>query len=457
MGQPMTATRRLGEFVAGCSQRPIPEAVVETAAVRMLDGVGLALLASEERTCAAVRALAVRTTGEGTARVWADGTTTVLSDAVAANAVAIHAHFHDDSDYSSSTHPGSLIISVATSLGEALDAPLDLVLRGVIAGYDALVWLGANERVARALIGRGVRTSPTLGTIGAAATAAAILRLTAETATNAIGIAASITGGVLEPVKVGSDEWRVQNAHAARGGLLAAQLAARGVIGATSALEGPKGLAHSFAGLDDIPEWETEPQIEGILGIVAKPWATLGDNMAAAIAAKLLYDESLDVNRVKSIRVRIWRPYAEYPGTAYRGPFLQTAQALASTVFATAAMLVCGSLEYEVSDGRREDAAILRLAAVTTIEPDDHGGPADGAVEVTLDDGSVRRRSSNEAPRTMLYHDRPTASALFDDRLRRCGRPKGHGASVAEALFDSIDRGKRPGFRSVLDTFIIVP
>lgn len=454
MAQTTGATRRLGAFVASCAQRPIETPVLEKAAMCLLDGLGLALIAHDEPTSTAMRALAVPVEGAGTARIWADGTRTVLSDAVAANAVAVHAQFHDDTDYSSWTHPASLIISTAISLGEALDAPAERVLRGLVAGYDALVWLGANERVALSLIGRGVRTSPTLGTIGAAATAAAILGLDEDRAASAIGIASSITGGVLEPVRLGSDEWRVQNAHAARGGLLAAQLAARGVVGAATGLEGAKGLAKAMAGLDAVPEWEDEPRLDAILGIVAKPWATLGDNMAAAAAAKLLHDDGVDPARISAIRVRIWRHYAEYPGTSYRGPFRQTAQALASTVFATAAMLVCGDLEYEVSNERRDDPAILRLAERIIVEPDDEGGPADGLVEVTLDDGSVMRRTAAEAPRTLLYHDIPTATAIFAGRFGRSGRSPDAGTSIAQTLFAAARREGGVTMRAVLDEVI---
>lgn len=298
MPQVKSPTSRLGQFVARCGRDHISRQVLEKAAICLLDGFGLVLLSCEERTSAAARALALPVEGrEGTARLWVGGCRTGVSSAVLANAIAIHAQFHDDTDFSSWTHPGSLIVSVAAGLGEAVDAPLELVLRGIVAGYDALVWLGADERVARSMIERGIRTSPTLGAIGAAATAAVILRLEEEAAVNAIGISSSIAGGVLEPVRVGSDEWRVQNGHAACGGLLAAQLAARGVVGAASGLEGSKGLAHSLGGLDVVPEWEINPRVDAILGIVAKPWATLGDNMAAAAAAKLLHEDGLISDR----------------------------------------------------------------------------------------------------------------------------------------------------------------
>ena len=74
----------------------------------------------------------------------------------------------------------------------------------------------------------------------------------------------------------------MQNAQAARGGVLAAQLAARNVTGASTALEGTKGFLRSYAGISELPEGWTQPlKPEAILAIYAKPWATLGDNMAA--------------------------------------------------------------------------------------------------------------------------------------------------------------------------------
>ncbi|WP_038378799.1 MmgE/PrpD family protein, partial [Bradyrhizobium elkanii] len=109
--------------------------------------------------------------GPRTARIWASGKHAALSEAVLANGIAVHAHFQDDTDHDSWTHPGSLIAPVAVALGEALDAPLRTVLTALTVGYSALKWLGAGEVVARGLIGRGVRTSPTFGTIGAAAAA----------------------------------------------------------------------------------------------------------------------------------------------------------------------------------------------------------------------------------------------------------------------------------------------
>lgn len=445
-------TASLGKFASDWSTAPLPRAVADKAAVCLLDGVGLALVAADERTAAAVRTVLPRVDDIlRSATVWVDGARVGLADAALANAVAVHAQFHDDSENDSWSHPGSFIIPVALALGEAADLPLRHALNAIAVGYSATAWVGAKERVARGLIERGIRTSPTLGTIGAAATAAAGLQLDPAQAASAIGIASSITGGVLEPVGSGSDEWRLQVAHAARGGLLAAQMAQRGVIGSPQGLEGRNGLARALAGLQSTPpEWAQPPSIEQVLGVCAKPFATLGDNMSVVLAAKLLRETGIDHKRIRRVRVKVWTHYAEYPGTSFRGPFERIIQALASMAFSTAAMLVYGELEYDKPQGHRQDEAIMRLVPLIEIEPDDAGNPYDADVTVELDDGTVVSRSAAQAPRFLLFHDRPTAAALFERRLAAAGRSEGTGAGLAQLLFDCIDGGNDPGCRAFL-------
>jgi 2-methylcitrate dehydratase PrpD len=454
------ATAKLAEFVAVAAQLPLPLPVANKAAFCFLDALGLAILAKNEKTVLAVNSLMpslVNPLPTGAhqavlARLWTSGAWVSVSDAVTGNAVAVHAQFHDDTDYSSWTHPGSLIVSVALSLGESLDSPMASVLRAVAIGYDSIEWLGARDEVARGMISRGIRCSPALGTVAAAASASALLGLGADDVQNAIGIASSITGGVLEPVRCGSDEWRIQNAHAARGGLMAAQLAGAGMTGAAQGLEGPKGLLRSLAGLSVIPAaWKEAPRIDAILGVSAKPWATLGDNMSAVMAAALVREQRNTHAKISKIKVRIWRHFTEYPGTAYRGPFDHVTQALASMAFATAAMLVHGELEYSISLNHREDADILRLVPLVELEPDDHGTPYDATVTVTFDDGSVITKEASEAGLSRLFHDAPTALALFEDRLLRSGYAKGTGARVAARVLGAASGDGGFSARELLD------
>jgi 2-methylcitrate dehydratase PrpD len=449
----MNATSRLGAFAATMAAGELAPGFAVKAAICLLDSLGLALAARDEPTAAAARAMTTQVAqGPRTARIWADGKRAPLSEAVLANGIAVHAHFQDDTDHDSWTHPGSLISPVAISLGETLDAPLRIVLTALTVGYSTLKWLGAGEAVARGLIGRGVRTSPTFGTIGAAAAGAVMLGLDAARAANAIAIAACTTGGTLEPVRCGSDEWRVQNGRAAHGGLIAAELAARGVQGAPDALEGPKGLLRSLAGLDRIPDqWLRPPDPATMTGIMAKPFATLGDNMSAVLAAHMLHHDRIDLSSVERITVTIWRPYTEYPGTSFKGPFTRTVQTQASTAFAVAAMLRYGRLDYDIGVEHRQDPDIMALVEKTTVEPDDIGTHLDATVEIAMRDGGRRRRTAREAPKLFVFQDEVRATEVFERRLACSGRRAGEGSRLAAEILASTHNGGSMPVRKLLD------
>ncbi|WP_454629952.1 MmgE/PrpD family protein [Bradyrhizobium cenepequi] len=449
----MNATARLGAFAATAATTRLAPDVATKAAICLLDSLGLAVAARGEPTAVAARSMATPVAqGPRTARIWADGRHAVLSEAVLVNGVAVHAHFQDDTDHDSWTHPGSLISPVAVALGETLDAPLGTVLKALTTGYAALKWLGAGEAVARGLIGRGVRTSPTFGTIGAAAAGAVLLRLDAAKAMNAIAIAACTTGGTLEPVRCGSDEWRVQNGRAAHGGLVASELAARGVQGAPDALEGPKGLLRSLAGLEHVPDqWLEAPEAATMIGVMAKPFATLGDNMSAVLAAHAVHRDRVDLSLVKRITVTIWRPYTEYPGTSFKGPFTRTVQTQASTAFAVAAMLRYGRLDYDMGVEHRQDPEIMALLAKTTVEPDDIGTHLDATVEIEMQDGTRHRRSSREAPQVLVFQDETRATDVFESRLSGAGMPAAEARSLAGDVLASAGNGGSMPIRALLD------
>ncbi|MGL3213571.1 MmgE/PrpD family protein [Bradyrhizobium sp. BR 1433] len=453
MSATLNATALLGTFAATTSASELSPDVATKAAICLLDSLGLALAARHEPTAAAARAMSAEVLpGPRTARIWASGKHAALSEAVLANGIAVHAHFQDDTDHDSWTHPGSLIAPVAVSLGETLDAPLRTVLTALTVGYSALKWLGAGEVVARGLIGRGVRTSPTFGTIGSAAAAAAALALDPPRSTSAVAIAACTTGGTLEPVRCGSDEWRVQNGRAAQGGLVAAELAARGVQGAPDALEGPKGLLRSLAGLDRTPEqWQRGPDVATMIGIMAKPFATLGDNMSAVLAAHMLHRDGIDLSQVKRITVTIWEPYTQYPGTSFKGPFTRTVQTQASTAFAVAAMLRYGRLDYEMGVEHRQDREIMTLVEKTIVEPDAIGTHLDATVELEMENGGRLRRTAREAPKVLVFQDEARAIEVFDSRLAGTGIPAGEGASLAAEVFASARSGGSMPVRRLLD------
>ncbi|MGP2493961.1 MmgE/PrpD family protein [Mesorhizobium sp. PUT5] len=444
------ASQVLGDYLASFATIQLEQDIRQKALICLLDTLGLSISARTETTTRAALALAQRLeTGGATA--WASGARLSAGEAAFANGVAAHAHFQDDTDHDSWTHPGSLVPPAVVALGERQGASLDAVLAALVAGYSAINWLGREEVVARRLIQRGFRTSPTFGTIAAAAGSAALLGLDAAQAASAVSIAASTTGGTLEPVRAGSDEWRVQNGRAAQGGLIAACLAAEGVTGAPQALDGPKGFLATLAGLETTPDvWATPPDPAIMRTIMAKPYATLGDNMPAAMAAQKLHDEGVDPAAIEAIEVTLWEPYTLYPGTNYKGPYERQVQTQASTAFAVAAMLSQGDITYEMGNSLRRDPVILDLVGRTTVVPDAVGGALDSGVTLLMKDGSRREAHSSQMPREMLFQTPDRALQVFEGRLSRLGAPAGAARDLGERLFAGLGNTSGPAMGDVL-------
>ncbi len=450
----------LGDYLGGFQTVDLAADIREKALMCLIDALGLALSARTEPTTRAALALSsvLPEGSKGTAAAWVSGDRLSATEAAFANGVATHAHFQDDTDHESWTHPGSLVPPAIVALAEKHGASLDAVLRALVAGYSVINWLGREEVVARKLIARGFRTSPTFGTIAAAAGSAVILGLDAAKAASAVSIAASTTGGTLEPVRAGADEWRVQNGRAAQGGLIAACLANAGVVGAPQALDGPKGFLATVAGMDETPNvWSALPDPAIMRRLQAKPYATLGDNMAAATAAQKLHQDGIDASQIADIQVTLWEPFTVYPGTNFKGPYERMVQTQASTAFAVGAMLSRGDITYEMGNTLRQDPLILDLVAKTTVVPDAVNGALDSLISITMKDGSKRQAHSRDMPDQLVFQDRARSLCVFERRMVEIGAVPGAATAVGEKLFVELEAGASRPIADVLrDIFALV-
>jgi 2-methylcitrate dehydratase PrpD len=407
----MEPTEVLARHATRLRSRELDESVREKAATCLLDAVGLALASAHDPSVAGLADVLGPTDGAGDATVWASGDRRRVLDAVLANAFAVHARFQDDNDISAYAHPGSLIVPTALSLAESAGASLDVALRAIVGGYSSMAWLGGGGRVGWTLVNRGFRGSATFGCVGAAIAAAIALGLDERSARDAVAIAADIAGGTVEPVRSGASSWRLQNATAAWRGALAAGMARGGMDGSPQALTGEKGFVAAFTGLPTPPEWEQEPTPDAILDSWVKPYPTLGDNMAAVVAACRIAAQ-VDPTAVVAVTIHQNAEFAAYPGTAYRGPFTRPTQAMASTAFAVSTALIGNGIDWSVYE-RLDDPAVARLIERTTIVPREDFAPVDGVVEVVTEDGRCLRGDAADEPRTTLYRDRSAARDAF--------------------------------------------
>ncbi len=107
-----------------------------------------------------------------------------------------------------------------------------------VAGYE--VWAELISRDADKHHGKGWHPTAVFGVVAGAAASAWLRQLPAERASHALGIAASMAGGLV--ANFGSMTKPLQVGFAARNGIVAAALAQRGVTATADALESPRGL-----------------------------------------------------------------------------------------------------------------------------------------------------------------------------------------------------------------------
>lgn len=143
-------------------------------------------------------------------------------------------------------HPSAVLVPAALALGDLLDVPGDTLIAALVAGYEVMFAAGAavNPRLYEA----GLHPTPILGTLGAAAIAAALYGLDAPATAHAMAIAASFSSGIKG--NFGSMTKPMHSGWAAQAGITAAQLAMGGLTANPAVLEARHGFVTVYGGPD---------------------------------------------------------------------------------------------------------------------------------------------------------------------------------------------------------------
>src|SRR5262249_7588194 len=153
----------------------------------------------------------------------------------------LHARTQDDFFPAGRSHVGAVTLAAALALADETEERL---LPAVAAGYEVMcVGAEAYAPIAQAV---GLRPSGVFGPLGAAATAAIVLRLDAAGVQTAIGLASAASAGTNQAWLSGSDEWLFVVGAAARAGVEAALFARAGAAASPLALEGTAGWAKAM-------------------------------------------------------------------------------------------------------------------------------------------------------------------------------------------------------------------
>ncbi|OGL00345.1 MAG: hypothetical protein A3E31_10905 [Candidatus Rokubacteria bacterium RIFCSPHIGHO2_12_FULL_73_22] len=276
----MSATARLAEFVVKTSFEDCPPEAIAGVRRAALDTLGVTLAGASEPAARLVRRV-VRAEG-GTRLATVIGTRLVTAPgwAALANGTAGHAHDFDDTSFALMGHPSVPLLSAALAAGEAEMADGRAVVLAYVVGFEVGAALGTAVNPAHYT--RGWHATSSIGTLGCAAAAARLLRLDVEQTRHALALAASHASGLKE--NFGSMTKPYHAGHAARSGVLAAQLAREGFTASATALEGRQGYAAAFGAAHALdPACEALGRRWQILasGIAVKPYPSCALTHAA--------------------------------------------------------------------------------------------------------------------------------------------------------------------------------
>lgn len=301
----------LGEFAAKVDP---PAAVRADVPTRILDVVGNALAAYAEKNAdAAPAALRVmrRWAGVPESSVLGFRDRLPAPSAAFVNGVLAHSLDYDDTHLPSVLHPSASVVPAALAAAEA-GAPGDLIA-AIAAGIEVTNRLGMAgcdpDTGANLYFERGQHATSICGTIGAAVAVARLYELDAGRIADAIGIAASMGAGVLEANRTGGSVKRAHCGWAAHGGVVAATLAAEGLTGPPTVLEGRFGFFTAHTGRFDPTavtdrlgeEWE-------LLRTVFKPYPSNHFTHAGIDCALALRAAGLDPDDVVSAELGVAEP-----------------------------------------------------------------------------------------------------------------------------------------------------
>jgi 2-methylcitrate dehydratase PrpD len=239
------ARRLVRRFRIQSGESP-PGDIEEKARLHLLDAIGVGLAAMGTKVGEPYRRYAARIPTGGPAAIlgWSEGAAS--ADAALVNGGLIHSLEYDDTHTGSIAHGSAVLAAAALAAGEGAGASGAAVLRSYALGWETLIRVGlASPGNFQA---RGFQITSTGGALVAALMSAGLYGLSEDESVAAIGIALSGASGVFEFLTNGSSVKSMHPGWAAHTGITAALLAASGLTGPETSLEGRFGLFRTFAG-----------------------------------------------------------------------------------------------------------------------------------------------------------------------------------------------------------------
>jgi len=358
------------------------------------------------------------------------------------NGTATHGEDFDDTFEGGPVHSSTVIAPAVLAAAERFGCDGRDVLAGFVVGVETMCRL--SMVVTKAIHKAGFHPTAVLGTMAAALAVARTLRLNQRQTVDAMGIAGSMAGGIIEYLAEGAWTKRLHAGWAAQAGLQAARLASQGFLGPRTVFEGTHGLyyafAHSAAGNYDAlyRDFGTDWYMSRI---TFKPYATGTMNQPYVDCALRLAHRGFAPEDVADVLCetaegyvhRLWDPLPSKhrPANAYAAKF--SAPFNIAVAFVTGGAGLAAFTEETVRDPR-----ILALASKVkyVVDPDNPYPRAfTGHVRMTLKDGSV---FEERQPHIRGGAEEPLTRGEIEDKFRSNCRFGGWDDERAAAVLQAL-------------------
>lgn len=239
---------RIARFVVDTHYDAIAPQVIERAKDLMISAIGSTILGMGMDVAQTMTAYVRAQGATGEAGVIGQSFRTTAELAAMLNCDASHCTELEDVAWPEAQYTCCLLPAVFT-LGEKFNASGKQIIEAAIIGFEVAARPGMTCSNGGAAA-RGFLSCANVGTLGVAAAAAKLMGLSLEQTRDAITLAASVGGGLVR--QTGSAAHVVEAGFAARDGIMAAELARRGLGGNPTILDGKAGYFDALAGQPDI-------------------------------------------------------------------------------------------------------------------------------------------------------------------------------------------------------------
>jgi len=297
----------LAKYVEETVYEDLPARAVKMTKMSLLDALGVTLAASgQANECRAFVDLAIESEGRKESTIIGFQDQVPAHMAAFANGAMAHALDFEDAHDKALVHPNAVSVPVALALAEKLgNVDGKQFITALAIGCDIVCRLGLAFK--ENPIESGWYIPPILGSFGAVAAACKLLDLGIEQIIDSFSLNLCQTTCSAELTRSPySDVRAVRDAFAAKGALLSALLAEKGVKGFDSPLEGKAGLFSLYSK----GNYESSALTDGLGTIFEgenvsfKPWPTCrGTHTFIDAALQIMTSHSINADDIIDIRV----------------------------------------------------------------------------------------------------------------------------------------------------------